>query len=400
MPYFVFTALSRDGTLTKGEGEFNSLEDLYYALQREGLTLVNYSLKRRSRFTLFLKRVKRKDLAEFLHQLSFMLKSGVPLITALQDLEEEIKDLNFKRIIAQIRMDLSRGETFHSAIVRTKIFPPVVLSLVQIGEASGTLDKTLEEASKHLYRIDEIISQTKRALIYPLFVLLSMTTVLAFWIFYVLPQILKVFKEMGIKLPLPTILLMRVIDFFMAIKFYIPLVLSALIITLIIAYKSKMTQVIVDKLILKIPIIGRVKRLNFLAFFFEHFSLLLSSGVDILRLLRLMKDSFHRLYHKKIVENIENLILRGETISQAMKKEQIFRPLDIRMVSVGEATGRLDEQMKMLANFYYEEVKNLVDTLTKILEPLVLTIAGIIFLIIIIALIGPIYELISQLGKV
>ncbi len=399
MPLYQYTALTREGTLTQGEGEFETPEELYYALQREGLTLVNYSTKREFSFPFFKRKVKRKELAEFLHQLAFMLKSGVPIITALEDLEREIKNPALKREVAKIRYFLIRGETFRSALEKTKLFPPVVLSLVQIGEESGTLDRTVEEASQHLFRIEEIVSQTKRALIYPIFVLLAMLGALSFWIFYVLPKLLQTFKEMGVKLPLATIILMKVVNFMLSIKFYLPPLIIFLIIFTLFLYRHPKTQVPFEKFLLKIPILGRIRRLNFLAFFFEHFALLLSAGIDLLRLLKLMQESFHRIYHKNIVKSIENSLLAGESIANSMKKEKIFRPLDIRMVSVGETTGRLEEQMKMLSQFYYTEVQNLVDTLTKILEPVVLAVAGIIFLIIILALIGPIYELISQIGK-
>ncbi|MEZ0344229.1 MAG: type II secretion system F family protein [Caldimicrobium sp.] len=399
MPLYQYTALTREGTLMQGEGEFETPEELYHALQREGLTLVNYNIKREVSLPFLKKRVKRKEIAEFLHQLAFMLKSGIPLITALEDLEREIKNPVLKREVNKIKYSLTRGETFRSALERTGLFPPVVLSLIQIGEESGTLDRTVEEASQHLYRIEEIVSQTKRALIYPIFVLLAMTGALSFWIFYVLPKLMQTFKEMGVKLPLPTIILMKFVNFMLSIKFYLPIFVILSIIITVFLYRHPKTQVPFEKFLLKIPILGRVKRLNFLAFFFEHFALLLSAGIDLLRLLKLMQESFHRIYHKNIVKTIETSILAGESLANSMKKEKIFRSLDIRMVSVGETTGRLEEQMKMLSQFYYTEVQNLVDTLNKILEPVVLAIAGIIFLVIIIALIGPVYELISQIGK-
>ncbi len=400
MPIFSYTALNRDGITVKGEGEYASLEELYYILQRDGLVLTSYSLKKSFPLFNFLKgRVKRKELAEFLHQLSFMLRSGLTLITALEDLEREIKNRRLKEEIRRIRNFILRGETIRSAFEKTKLFSSVVLSLVQIGESSGTLDKTLEEASKHLYRIEEIISQTKRAMIYPAFLLMAMSGALAFWIFFVLPKILSTFKDMGIKLPLPTLIMIKFVDFVQGIKLFIPLLIIMTIFTLSFLYKHPKTQISFDKILLKIPILGRVRKLNFLAFFFEHFSLLLSAGIELLTLLRLMKESFYRLYPKKIVQNIEEAILGGEGIANALRREKIFSPLDIRMIAVGETTGRLDEQMKMLAGFYYQEVQNIIDTLTKLLEPIILAIAGIIFLIIILALIGPIYELISQMGK-
>lgn len=400
MPYFSYTALTREGNLIRGEGEFQSLEELFYSLQREGSTLVDYKIKRSTSFTLFKRKIKRTELAEFLHQLAFLVSSGIPLITALDDLEKETKNKFFKANINKLKVALSRGETFSSAMAQLKIFPKVVISLITIGEESGTLDKTLEEASQHLYRIEEIISQTKRALIYPSFILSLMMLALAFWFFFVLPNILTLFKEMNIQLPLPTIILIKVVDFLTNYKLWILFFFIALPIAFYIFYRHPRSEILADKILLRLPLYGRVRRLNFLAFFFEHFSLLLSSGIDLLRLLKLMKEAFHRKYFVNIVQRIENDILAGETIAASLKKEPIFRPMDIRMVAVGESSGRLDEQMKILSKFYYEEVQNILTTLTKILEPAILVIAGIIFFIIIIALIGPIYELISQMGKI
>lgn len=400
MPYFSYTALTREGNLVKGEGEFQSLEELFYSLQRDGSTLVDYKIKKSTSFTLFKRKIKRTELAEFLHQLAFLMRSGIPLITALDDLEKETRNKFFKANINKLKVALSRGETFSSAMAQLKIFPKVVISLITIGEESGTLDKTLEEASQHLYRIEEIISQTKRAMIYPSFIFSLMMLALAFWFFYVLPKILTLFKEMDVKLPLPTIILIKVVDFLTNYKLWILLLFIALPISFYFFYRHPRSEILADKILLRLPLYGRVRRLNFLAFFFEHFSLLLSSGIDLLRLLKLMKEAFYRRYFINIVQRIENDILAGETIAASLKKEPIFRPIDIRMVAVGESTGRLDEQMKILSKFYYEEVQNILTTLTKILEPVILVIAGLIFFIIIVALIGPIYELISQMGKV
>lgn len=400
MPLFSYTALTREGNLVKGEGEFQSLEELFYSLQRDGSTLVDYKIKKSTSFTLFKRKIKRTELAEFLHQLAFLMRSGIPLITALDDLEKETRNKFFKANINKLKVALSRGETFSSAMAQLKIFPKVVISLITIGEESGTLDKTLEEASQHLYRIEEIISQTKRAMIYPSFIFSLMMLALAFWFFYVLPKILTLFKEMDVKLPLPTIILIKVVDFLTNYKLWILLLFISLPIAFYFFYRHPRSEILADKILLRLPLYGRVRRLNFLAFFFEHFSLLLSSGIDLLRLLKLMKEAFYRRYFINIVQRIENDILAGETIAASLKKEPIFRPIDIRMVAVGESTGRLDEQMKILSKFYYEEVQNILTTLTKILEPVILVIAGLIFFIIIVALIGPIYELISQMGKV
>ena len=399
MPLYRFKALLPDGSVVEDEGIYENSMQLFNELKAEGALLLEYTEKRTILPKVFSGRVKRKEIAEFLHQLSITLKSGIPLISALEDLEPEIKNKPLKKVVRNIRLSLRRGATVREAFERTGIFSGIVLSLIQIGEESGTLDRTFEEASQHLYRIDEIISQTKRSLIYPSFVLLAMAGAFAFWMFYVLPQILKVFKEMNIKLPTPTILLMKTVDFFLNIKFILPIILVGAIVLFVFLYRHPKTQATIERFLLKTPILGRVKRISFLAFFFEHFSLLLSAGLDLRRILYLLKSAFPNRYYQKIVQSMEEGITGGETIADTLKKHEVFRPIDIRMVAVGERTGRLDTQMKMLSTFYYDEVKNLMDQLTKILEPVILTISGIIFLLIIIALIGPVYELISQIGK-
>lgn len=397
MPVFTYKALSSEGTLIKAEGYFESVEELYYFLQQQGLVLVDYGTKRRLIPIGLFRRYKRKDLAELLHQLSFMLKSGLSLRAALEDLREETPRL--KSLLNQLIGHLARGDTFSEAVKKTKAFPGIVETLIKIGESTGTLDCTLEDASQHLYRVEEILSNIKRALIYPAFVLFAMLGALAFWFFFVLPQILKVFKEMQLKLPIQTVLLMEFVEFLSKYKFYIPLVFLSIIITFFVLYHNRYTQIHVDRILLKLPILGRIKKLNFLAFFFEYFSLMLSAGIDILMIFEFKREAYRRKLFKSIVERLRDDVVNGESISNSMRKEKIFRPLDIRMVSVGETTGRLEEQMKMLANFYYQEVKNLVDSLTKILEPVILVFAGIVLFIIIIALLGPLYDLISQVGK-
>ncbi|QER42613.1 type II secretion system F family protein [Thermodesulfobacterium sp. TA1] len=398
MPIYRYKALNKEGLIVKGEIELSNLEEFFNYLYQEGLIPLKYKTSSLSLKFLF-KKVKRKDLADFCHNLAFLLSAGVPLLSALKDLYETVNNPILKRKIAQIIAEILRGTPISEAFKQTQIFPPVVIFLIKIGEETGRIDKTLEDASKHLYRIDEIVSQTKRAMMYPIFVLFSISTAFLFWMLYVLPKILDVFKQMHITLPLPTLILMKIVDVFQ--KHYVLIFSVSLIVILflLILYKHQKTQHKIEKILLKLPFIGFVKRSSFLAFFFEYFSLLLEAGVDILRSFDLMYSSLNTQLTKKIILNIKEKITEGITLSDALKEEKIFNSFDIRLINVGEKTGKLNEQMKLLSNYYFNEVQNLIQTISKILEPLIIAIAGMIFLIIIIALIGPIYELISQIGK-
>ncbi len=396
MPVYVVEALDFNGNKVREEIEAVTLEELFETVERKGLILLKY----RKKYLTFLQRGKitRKELAEFLQNLSFMLKSGIPLVTALEDLISEIKNSAFLRKLRKILAEVHTGSPFYEAVERAKLFPPIVNSLIRIGEESGTLDQTLTQASEHLYRIDEIISQTKRAITYPAFVLISMSIAFGFWFFYVLPRILKLFKDMNLKLPETTLVLLAVTNFLNNYGIFIGLGLILSIIGIILAYKNPKTQYYVEIVWLKIPLFGRVKRLNFLSFFFEFFSILLISGVDLLRSLEIIESTFSTALFKRIIQEIKQDITAGETISASLAKHKIFRRLDLRVVSVGETTGRLPEQFKFLADFYYLEVQKIVDNLTKILEPVLLIVSGIIFFLIIVSLLLPVYNLISKIG--
>lgn len=398
MPVYKYEALNREGMAVKGEVEALNLEEFFNYLSQEGLILLKYKAKIYPWENL-LKRIKRKDLAEFCHNLAFLLSAEVPIISALKDLRDTIVNPLLKRKVEKIISEILKGNPLSEAFKNVNIFPPIVISLVKIGEETGRLDKTLEEASKHLYRVEEIISQTKRAMMYPIFVIFSISGAFLFWLIYVLPKILDVFKQMQIKLPLPTIILMKVVETFQ--KYYLLFLLTPLLVTifLIMLYKNPKTQASVERVLLKLPFIGFVKRSGFLAFFFEYFSLLLEAGIDILRSFDIMHESLNTQLPKKIILKVKDKVVAGLLLSEALRAEKIFNPFDIRLISVGEQTGKLPEQMKMLSEHYFNEVQNLIQTISKVLEPAIIAIAGLIFLIIVIALIGPIYELVSQLGR-
>lgn len=399
MPLYKYKALLPDGNTVKGEGIYESPEELFEELKIQGTLLLEYTKKREIFSTFFFKRIKRKELAELLYQLSVSLQSGIPLISTLEALEPEIKNKAFKKVVQTIRASLTKGMNVKEAFERVKVFNATILSLIQIGEETGRLDKAFEEAAQHLYRIEEIISQSKRALLYPAFIFLAMTGALLFWITFVLPKMLKMFAKMKIQLPTPTIILMHTVNFILKFKLYIPFLFIGLISLFIFLSRFSKTQALVEKILLKMPVIGRVKRTTFLAFFFEYFALLFSAGFDMRQIFQLLKRSFSHKYYLNIIVKVEEDVIAGETIAEALKKHKIFRPFDVRMVSVGENTGRLDSQMKKLSSIYYNEVKNMMDQLTKMIEPIMLIVVGIIFFIIVVSLLGPIYDLISKFSS-
>ncbi|AEH45741.1 Type II secretion system F domain protein [Thermodesulfatator indicus DSM 15286] len=402
MPEFVYEALEpATGRRIKDEGYFEGPLELLRWLERRGLILIRYRLKKRYFWEeLFAPKVTRVELAEFCRNLAFMIRGGVPLIQALEDLEKTAENKTLAKAIRKLRQNVEEGKPFYESIKEhPKVFYPIVQALTLVGEETGRLDETLYSAAEHLLRVDEIISTTKRALIYPAFILVSMTGALAFWIFFVLPRILTLFQEMKVKLPLATRILIALVSFCTSNWFYFLAVPFGLVVAGLFVWKVPRARFYFEKIILKLPLVGKVRRTSFMAFFFEYTALLLEAGVNLMRTLEIMQESLKNPYMDEIIMTLKNRIEEGFSFFEACEGTGFFSPLELRMVKVGEETGRLVDQLRYLADYYYQRLERLVATLSKMLEPILITVAGLLFLIIVLALIGPIYDMISQIGK-
>jgi len=400
MPIYRFKALNPQGQVVKDQVEVPDFRAFYEYLKSENLTLLKYSVRPKLPWDKILSpRVKRPEVAEFCHNLALLIRGGVPIFQALKDLKEATPNKRLQKALTNLLQEIMQGSPLSQAMEREKgIFPGIVRSLVILGEETGRLGETLEEAAQHLYRVHAIITQTKRAMLYPAFVVIAMTGALLFWLLFVLPKIIGLFQEMQVTLPLPTRILIATTSFLKAYGSYIlALVVLLLIISFILYHRFPIVRYYLEIVFLKIPIIARVKRSSLLAFFFEYLALLLGSGIDILRSFDIMIANLQSELGKRLAQEIKDGVLRGDSLHASASRVGLFSPLDLRMIKVGEDTGRLVDQLQSLARYYYEIVQGLVETLSKILEPILIVIAGIIFLMLAVSLIGPIYELMGRI---
>ncbi|MGE4547480.1 MAG: type II secretion system F family protein, partial [Desulfurella sp.] len=310
------------------------------------------------------------------------------------------KNKRFKLITEEVIFDIRNGMSFSDALKKHKTFQDVVVHLVKIGEETGSLSSVLKDAAEHLQKVDDIIANTKRALMYPLFVSASMFGAALFWLFYVLPKLTAVFSTMGLKLPLPTVLLIKTVAFLNHYYWIFPAIFGLIAAVIIGLKTNEKGKFLLDKIIYKLPIFGTLILTSNLAFFFEYEALLLRVGVSITNSLDIIKTTFKNLIFRFALENTNTSIKNGLGLSESFRKNTIFEPFVIRMISAGERTGEIDKQMSYIANSYYTKVNRMVEVMEKTIEPIVLTIAGIFFFIIVLALIVPVYQLVSRMGAV
>lgn len=346
------------------------------------------------------KKITRPFQAEFFSNVSLMLRSGVTLTTALEEAASSSGRADFESDIRDMISNIEGGASFCQAAEKYPyIFPETVVHLIRIGEETGKLDRMLTDAAEHLKRMQTILSDTKQALLYPSFVFIALGAGLVFWFYYVVPQIVGLFTEMDVSLPPLTVFLIKLSDFvqnhFLSMIFGI----AVLVLTTMLAYKgNRRIRKLADVILLKLPVSGTIISASTMAFITEYFSLLLNVGIDILQSLTILKDSVkNEVYREKLAE-VRDELATGKGISESFGQTPLFPSFVVRMLNVGEQSGTLPEQLSHIAEDYRNKLSIIVATIGKIIEPVVLVIAGAMFAIIIGGLFLPIYDLVSQVS--
>ncbi|MBW1672263.1 MAG: type II secretion system F family protein [Deltaproteobacteria bacterium] len=346
------------------------------------------------------KRVSRSFQAEFLSNISMMLRSGMTLTTALEEGVSTSESPDFESDINDMITTIQGGATFSEAADKYRyIFPKTVIYLLRMGEETGRLDEMLQDASEHLKRIQTIISDTKQALLYPSFVFIAMGAGLIFWFYYVVPKILTLFQEMDVTLPSLTVSLLKISEFTQ--NHFLSMVLGLLLVIFIgvTAYKeSRKVKRATDALLLKLPLSSTFISASTMAFITEYFSLLMKAGIDILQCMTILKESIKNEIYKEKLGEVRESLARGEGIADSFRGVLIFPLFVIRMINVGELSGTLPEQLSYIAEDYRNKLSVLVATIGKMIEPIVLVVAGAMFAIIIAGLFLPVYDLVSQVS--
>jgi len=346
------------------------------------------------------KRLKRTDQVELFNNLSLLLRSGMPLTTALEETAGSMKHPVMVSSIQDIVAAIQGGMSFSEAAKKySDLFSPSVIYLIRIGEETGRLDEMLKEASEHVNRVHTIISDTKKALLYPIFVFISIGIGLVFWLYYVVPKILDLFKEMNVALPKITVYLLLVSDFMQAYFIYLFIGFAAILICFLTARKgSRQFRKITDWLMIKLPVSGSIVSASNLAHITEYFSLLIKAGINILQAIKILSESIKNEMYRDKLDEIGKGLKKGSSISEAFEDASVFPTFVTRMINIGEVSGTLEEQLGYIAEEYRKKLSTLVEMIGKMIEPIVLVVAGAIFAVIFLALLLPVYDMVSQVG--
>ena len=404
MNYYFYKAVNIDGSLIDGiveaEDQAAAYEDLTARNLRVLVVKKASKIAARLRQHFISRKVKRGDMVECIRNLSVMLTAGIPLLNALEDSIEATENRSLKSALTDAKKEIELGLNFSDALSRQRgIFPDILIRLVKVGESTGRLDKSLTDVADHLQRIEDLSQAIKRSLFYPVFAIVTTTGAMIFWFVYVLPKIMNVIQEMGVELPLITRALMVGSN---AISTYWYVIIGIVILCVIaiqIMRTREKTRYYYDYMLLKLPIVKLIVYNKLLALFAEQMRILIVAGLTIDRTLDIVAGVIDNLVFRRALVAVRENVLLGSRISDTLKDHNIFPPMVTRMVNAGEKSGNLDTQFSFLSGYYIKRLDDISAKLGKMIEPILLSIVGLVFILILMAVLLPVYDLVSKVGK-
>ncbi|MCK5080918.1 MAG: type II secretion system F family protein [Candidatus Moranbacteria bacterium] len=399
MPTFEYLAKNQKGKEKKGTIETTTKKVAAEEIREKGFwpVYIEEVKKRPIRKRLFsgIRGVSLKDKMIFCRHLGVMISSGLSMSRALDILSGQEKKQSFKKIIIALGKDVRKGIALADAMIRhPQAFNKVFTSMVKVGETGGSLEEVLKILSSQLEKDHKLVSKIKGALIYPSIIIIVMIVISILMMMFVIPKITTVFEEFDAELPISTRIVIAISDFMAANVFLTLGIIFVLVGSVVFFYKSEPGKKIFHKLFLKTPIISSlVIKLNS-ARFARILSSLLVSGVSLVEALKITSDTLENYYFKISVEKASEDVQKGMALTDILSKNETPFPfLVIKMLKVGEDTGKTPDILERLADFYEEEVDQITQNLAAVIEPVLMVVVGIAVAFFAIAIIKPIYSL-------
>jgi len=341
-------------------------------------------------------RVKLKELSVFSRQFSTMVNSGLPILKGLVILEEQTESKILAKAIASVRTDVEGGASLSAAMAKhPKIFNNLYVAMVKSGEAGGVLEAVLQRIAVTLEGEVALRQRVRSAMTYPIVVAGFVTLILLAMLLFIVPQFKSLYAQLNGTLPLPTRILLSVSDTLKHSFVIVVLVLAGLIYGLRRFIRTKQGRELWDRLKLRVPVFGPLFQKTALARFSRVFGVMSSSGVPILQSLEVVSETVNNSLMSAAILDVQNSVKEGESISKPLARHPVFPPMVVQMLSVGEQTGSLDEMLEKISIYYDEEVKAAVDSLTSLIEPIMIMFVGGAVGVSVIALYLPMFNIIN-----
>lgn len=397
---YAYKVKDRSGQLANGVMDADNVAAVVAKLRQMGYTVINIQEKvagqKSKAITLFKKKVKSKDITVFSRQFATMINSGLSLTKSLNILAEQTGNSAFAEIIGSLQKDVEAGQALSEAMARhPQVFSALFVNMVRAGETGGVLDEVLLRVAEHYEKDMALKAKIKSAMAYPIIMFVMSMLIVFAMITFIVPVFVNMFATLGGELPLPTKVLVIMSDGIRRFWYLVILAVLGLRLALKNYRKTPQGKFFFDRLKLKLPVFGMLNTKLAVARFTRTFGTLVSSGVPILQGLEIVAEAANSEVISRAVKEARASIKEGETIAKPLGNSKIFPPMVVQMISVGEETGALDAMLRKIADFYDQEVAAMVDSLTSLIEPLMIAVMGVIIGGIIVSLYLPMFKLIT-----
>ena len=404
MPTFAYAGRTRTGQTVSGERVAETMDAAVAALRREQIQITKIDAVRAAKAEAKAKPSKKgvsvpaKNLAIFTRQFSVMIDAGLPLVQCLDILGKQEPHKGFSAVILKTREDVESGAALADAMKKhPKTFDTLYANMIAAGEAGGILDTILKRLATYIEKSVKLKGEVKSAMIYPIAVIVIATLVVGAILWKVIPTFANLFAGLGAQLPMPTRVVIALSNGLVAYGWILIVAIGALGYAFKSYYATDNGRRVVDRIMLRMPILGDILRKVAVARFCRTLSTLISSGVPILDGLDITARTSGNAIIEDAILTTRTGIERGETISGPLRETNVFPSMVVQMINVGETTGALDAMLSKIADFYEEEVDTAVAGLLTLMEPVMIAFLGVVVGGIVVAMYLPIFDLISKL---
>ena len=405
MSTFAYVGRNRQGAVKKGELSAKTRDDAVDQLRKQQVVVTSLEEKsgKGGKLNLsFGSGLNDKDLVVFTRQFGTMINAGLPLIQCLDILSTQSENKVLRETVGDVKNSVEAGSTFSDALKKhPKVFDELYVNMIHAGEVGGLLDTILTRLAKHIEKAMKLKAQIKSAMVYPSAIVGVAIIVISVLMVWVIPVFAQMFLEMSggrMGLPGPTQLVINISNFFQSYWYFMGGALVGIIMGIKRYYATVNGRVVIDRLLLKIPIVGDLIRKASVAKFTRTLGTLITSGVPLLEGLSICAKTSGNKVIEQALMNARVSISGGKTISEPLAKCNVFPKMVTHMIAVGESTGALDAMLGKIADFYEDEVDQAVDTLTSLLEPIMMVVLGTIIGFIVIAMYLPIFKMAAAIG--
>lgn len=403
MAQFSYQAVEKDGKTKKGNIEAESIDKARSLLRADNLTVIKIGeagmLNKDINLSFGKKKLKPRDLSVFCRQFLSILKAGVSMIAALEMLSDQTENKILKAAIKSIKDNVEKGDTLSQAMKKQEgIFPSILLSMIEAGEASGSLEVSLERMSEHFEKDARIKGMVKKAFMYPIVLIFVMIAIVIIMLTFVIPQFEAMFKDIGSDLPAITKGALALSESLQNNwLFYI-----IGIVTIVVAYKvyanTPNGKRVVANLMLKVPVFGMLSVKTASARFTRTLSTLMASGMPLIDSINICANVMDNVLFKDALAETSKQVERGLNLSVPLKQSGLFPNMVIHMIGIGEETGNMEEMLTNVANYYDEEVEMTTQQATALMEPMIIVVMAVVVCLLIAVIYGPMMQLYSDIG--